>query len=63
MSRRRFNAADDSLKSWELGIAAARERCIRRKQIQPRPGDAEEQRWAREGDVPPSRLDTVRGAK
>lgn len=55
--------ADDSFKSWALGIAAAREVCVRKGQILPRVGDAEEQRWAREGFISNRELDCVRGRK
>lgn len=48
---------------WLNNERVALEVAIRRKQVQPRPGDKQQQRWADEGDVPSSRLDTVRGAK
>ena len=54
---------DDSVKSWRLSIDALREVNTRSKQIAPRPGDATELRWASEGPVKPSCLDTVRGRK
>lgn len=63
MTRPLDGPASDGARSYDLGIAAIRERCIRRGQVAPRPGDADEQRWAREGDRPISQLDTVRGER
>lgn len=57
---RPYDPADNSYRSWELGIAALRETRIRRGQIQPEKGNATEERWAREGDAPPSKLDAVK---
>lgn len=51
---------DDGPKSYSLALAALREKCIRKREIQPRPGDADEARWAREGVVPDRELETVR---
>jgi hypothetical protein len=55
--------ADDSFKSWELSIAAAREQCIRRGQIQPDTSKPDEVRWAAEGPCLNRELDCVRGRK
>lgn len=52
--------SDDSIRSWNLALASMRELCIRRKQIQPREDNPDEIRWAREGDVPVSQLETVK---
>lgn len=55
-----YDAAKNSAAGYELGIAAHREICIRKRQIQPRPDDAREQRWAAEGMVPVRKLETVK---
>ncbi len=52
---------DDAFKSYALNINALREVNIRSKQISPRPHDPTELRWAAEGPVRPSQLETVRG--
>ena len=52
--------SEDAYLSWKLGIATLREINIRRGQILPRPDMPDEQRWAKEGDVPVARLETVR---
>jgi len=53
-------AADDSRKCHALAIAALRELCIRRQQIQPSPDRPEERRWAAEGETAIRNLHTVR---
>lgn len=55
--------ADDSFKSFQLGIRAWRELCIRRRQIVPEVGNKLEQAWAAEGPVPSSHLHCVREEK
>jgi hypothetical protein len=54
-----YDSDRNSMGCHALAIKAARERCIRSGQIQPRVGDATEQRWAREGTVPNSQLEAV----
>lgn len=44
-----------------VASAYLRERSIRTGEEPPRPGNEAEQRWAREGLVPPSDFDSVRG--
>ena len=56
-----MTAYSDSFSSYELAIAIAREKCIRRRQILPSPDRPEEARWATEGNVPDKDLDTVKG--
>ncbi len=53
--------ADDSFKSWQLGVAAWREIFIRKGDIPPKEGDATHARWVAEGPRRPSQLDCVRG--
>ncbi len=55
-----YDPDDNSRRGYELGIAAAREKCIRNGSILPEPGNATEARWAREGQRRPSELDSVR---
>lgn len=55
-----YDADRNSVECHALAIRAAREKCIRSGQIQPRVGDATEQRWAREGTVPNSQLEAAR---
>lgn len=52
--------SDDSIRSWELALAAMRELCIRRKQILPRQDHPDEMRWAEEGERSPAELETVK---
>ncbi len=52
--------ARDGFNSWKLGIAAAREKCIRGGQILPDPSKPNEVRQQREGPVKSSDLDTVK---
>ena len=47
---------------YELAIAIAREKCVRRKQILPSRDRPEEARWAAEGDIPDKDLDTIKRA-
>lgn len=54
------DTSSDGLRSYHLGLASLREICIRKRQISPRPGDEREQRWARDGMVEISALDTVK---
>lgn len=58
-----YDAADDSRRSYDLGIAALREICIRKGQVAPSE-DPElrerELRWAAEGPVSNNQLETVR---
>lgn len=61
MSDLQYNPADNSARCYDLAIKAAREKCIRSGQILPRKGDEQEQRWAREGHVPPNKLEAARG--
>ena len=61
MTRPRHEADSDSARAYELAIAVRREQCIRSGQILPSPYDAREKRWAEEGPVDVSQLETVRG--
>jgi hypothetical protein len=54
---------DDGHRCYELGIAAIREQCIRRHQVQPDRDNPDEMRWAREGDRPVHQLDTALSGK
>lgn len=56
-------APSDGLLSYELAHATLREQGIRAGRITPRLDDADECRWAREGERPVAELDTVRGAR
>jgi hypothetical protein len=53
--------ADDSFKSYYFAWACILESAIRRGAMLPDPGRPEQVRWAAEGAVAPSLLETVRG--
>jgi hypothetical protein len=53
------DSATDGHRSYSLALKAWREQCIRRGQIEP--STPQERRWASEGPVKPSELETVRG--
>lgn len=50
----------DYFASWTVGTAAVREQCVRAGLYPPRPDNADEIRWAKEGPVPSNKLDTAR---
>jgi hypothetical protein len=52
-------SAADSERSHALAIKALREKLVRSGQIQPRPGDATEARWLKEGPRPFNELEAV----
>ncbi len=58
---RLYDPADNSRRCYDLAIAASREQCIRRHQIKPDASKPHEVRWAIEGDVPPNKLEAIRG--
>ena len=51
------DSATDSYRSWRLALKAWREQCIRSGAI--KPDTPEERRWASQGPVKPSQLETV----
>ena len=53
-----YDASDNSIRCFELGLAAWREREIRAGRIEPL--TEQEHRWAASGPVPNSKLETVR---
>jgi hypothetical protein len=53
----------DGARSHAVYIAAKREQCIRRHQVQPDRDNPDEVRWAREGDRPVNQLDTALSGK
>lgn len=59
MTRPNEGPESDGARSYEVGIAAIREQCIRRKQVLPDPNNPEEKRWAMEGERPVHQLDTA----
>lgn len=58
--RKRYDADDNSRKSFSLALACIREKHIRAHAIQPRPDNEMELRWSREGSVPESQLESLR---
>lgn len=50
----------DYFASYALGVSAIREQCVRSGVYPPRPNDADEIRWAKEGPRSPDKLDTAR---
>ena len=57
---RTYDPAQNSREGYQLALRAAREQCIRRRQILPEKGNATELRWASEGPRAPSELESVR---
>lgn len=55
-----YDAAKNSKNGYDLAIRAAREQCIRSRQIKPSPDSPEEQRWAAEGPRAYAELEAVR---
>ena len=53
-----YSPADDSRRGYDLWVRTKRERLIRLGTLPPETD--QEKRWAEEGEVPPSRLDTAR---
>ncbi len=54
------HAAINSRGCHDLALKSLREICIRKKQVAPRDGDVQENRWASSGPVPNDQLETVR---
>lgn len=59
--QRGYDARQDYEASCTFASAYLRERSIRAGEEPPRPDNATEQRWAREGLIPRSEFDTARG--
>lgn len=56
-----YDWADDSRRSYDIGIACMREEGIRAGKITPRLDDPDEMRWAMEGPVPVEQLESRMG--